>query len=357
VRRIQPVVAGAIAAIRRVPLILRRLAAAPEAAPPGLVMATALLPSLVAGLILFRLMALALLAIAVAAALGAHVAVRLLRWPRPVQPGLAAVVGVALVGPGAPLTWAAAVAVRAAGLELARTRWAAGARLQAGVLAYGLLLLASRGAPAVYVSPGGTVPAAEPIRLWLQSGAGAQWPVDAVRLYVGNVAGPVFATSLLAVAIGAAWLWYSRRLSLLVVIAFGLGALLAIQASHWPAGYQLLSGPLWFVAALVLADRLVLPSSPVGRPLLGVTAGAVALAARTRGFAIEAAPVTVAALQLLVAAVQGAGWLNRNRAETRHRLRDLRNATQAVARLRGAGRSQPELTDSPRREVGTDLHR
>src|SRR5262245_23630582 len=301
VRRIHPTVAGTIAAIRQAPLALRRLAAAPGAAPPGVVMAVALLPSLVAGLILFRLTALTLLAIAVAAALGAHVAVRLLRWPRPIQPGLAAVVGVALVGPAAPLIWAAAVAVLAAGLELA------GARLQAGVLAYGLVLLVSRGAPAVYVSPGATAPTAEPIRLWLQSGAGAQWPVDAVQLYVGNVAGPVFATSLLAVLIGAAWLWYSRRLSLLVVMAFGLGALLVIQTSHWPAGYQLLSGPLWFVAALVLADRLVLPRSPVGRPLLGVAAGAVALAARTRGLAIEAAPVTVAALQLLVAAVQGAG--------------------------------------------------
>src|SRR5262245_4560384 len=170
-------------------------------------MATALLPAIAGGLILFRLVALQMLGIAVAAAVAAHVAVRLLRWPRPVQPGLAAVVGVALVGPGAPLAWTAAVAVLAAGLELVRMRLVAGARVQAGVLAYALVLVAFRGAPAAYVIPGGTAPAAEPIRLWLQHPGAPGWPVDAITLYVGNVAGPVFATSLLAGAVGAAWLW------------------------------------------------------------------------------------------------------------------------------------------------------
>jgi hypothetical protein len=325
--------------IRHLLQALRRLAVEPETAPPGLVMATALLPPLVAGLILFRLTALEMLAIAVTAAVAAYLASRVLRWPRPAQPGLAALVGVALVGPGAPLAWAAAVAVLAAGLELARTRYLAGARLQAGILAYTLLLLASRGAPAAYVSPGDDAPMAEPIRLWLQYAGDGRWPIDPVRLYVGNVAGPVFATSLLAVAVGAAWLWYSRRLSLLVVMAFLLGALLPIQASHWPAGYQLLSGPLWFVGALVLADRRALPSSPVGRPMLGVAAGAIALAARKHGFAIEAAPVTAAALQLLVVAVQGARWLNGNRAETSARLRALRDAALALTGPRSPDRT------------------
>ncbi len=313
---------------------LRRAAVAPETAPPGLIMGVALLPPAVAGLILFRVVALEMLAVAVVAAVAAHVALRLLRWPRAAAPGLAALAGVALVGPRASLAWAAAIAVLAAGLELARARYVAGARLQAGVLAYTLLLLASRGAPAVYASPGGTEPMAEPVRFWLQSFGGGHSPIDPVRLYVGNVAGPVFATSLLAVALGAAWLWYSRRLSLLVVMAVLVGALVPIQAQHWAAGYQLLSGPLWFVAALVLADRHTLPRSPVGRPLLGVATGAIAVGARTRGFAIEAVPVTVAAMQVLAAAIQGAGWLNGNRQETWSRLRGLRDGRQALGRQR-----------------------
>jgi hypothetical protein len=309
----------------------------PESAPPELAMTMAMLPAVVAGLILFRVQAALMLAAAVAAALLAHLAVRLLRWPRPVGPGLAALVGVALVGPGASPAWAAAVALLAAGLELARGRYAPGARLQVGLLAYALVLIASRGAAASYVEPDGMGPAAEPIRYWLQ--VGGQWPVDPVRLYVGNVAGPVFATSLLAVAIGVAWLWYTRRLSILVVLTFLVGAVAAIEMTHWPPGHQLLSGPLWFVAALVLADRRTLPSSPVGRPLLGAAAGAIAIGARTRGFAIEAVPVAVAALQVLAAAIQGAGWLNGHRRETRTRLRALREGLPSPGRLRSPDRS------------------
>ncbi|HXM57168.1 MAG TPA: RnfABCDGE type electron transport complex subunit D, partial [Candidatus Dormibacteraeota bacterium] len=283
---------------------LKRLGVEPEAAPPSAVAVVALVPPVVAGVVLFRLTAVEVLGVALAAALAAHVAARLLGQPLAGTPLLPAVVGVAMVGSGAPLPWAAAVAVAAAAFELGRARFVPAARLQVGLLAYALVLLASRGGPAVYVSPAG-VPGAEPIRLWLQLAGGGQTPVDPVRLYVGNVAGPVFATSMLAVAIGAAWLWYSRRLSLLVVLMFLAGALVPILVLHWSPAYQLDSGPLWFAAALVLADRRTLPASKLGRPLVGLLAGLLALGARTRGFAIESAVVAVAGMQVLTVAVQG----------------------------------------------------
>src|SRR5207302_4187364 len=131
-----------------------------------------------------------------------------------------------------------------AGRGGARARYVAGARLRAGLIAYAVVLLASRGGPAAYLAPDGMGPAAEPIRYWLQ--VGGQWPVEPVRLYVGNVPGPVFATSLLAVAVGVDWLWYARRLSLLVVLTFLAGAAAAVELAHLPGGINLLSGPLWF---------------------------------------------------------------------------------------------------------------
>ncbi|HSR23014.1 MAG TPA: RnfABCDGE type electron transport complex subunit D, partial [Candidatus Eisenbacteria bacterium] len=198
---------------------LKRVGVEPESSPPSLVGGLALAPPVLASLLLFRLTALEVLAVAVAAGLAAHLAARLLGQPLDGSPLLPALVGTALVGSGAPLPWAAAVAVAAAAFELGRARFVPAARLQVGLLAYALVLLLSGGAPAVYQTPAG-VRMAEPIRLWLQLGGGGQAPVDPVRLYVGNVAGPVFATSMLAVAIGAAWLWYSRRLSLLVVLTF-----------------------------------------------------------------------------------------------------------------------------------------
>jgi NQR2, RnfD, RnfE family len=212
------------------------------------------------------------------------------------------------------------------------------ARLQVGILAYAVVLLLSHGGPGVYATPDGG-PTAEPIRLWLQLGGRASF--DPVRMYVGNVAGPVLATSMLAVAVGAAWLWYSRRLSLLVVLTFLAGAMVPIALLRWSAGFQLDSGPLWFAAALVLADRHTLPASGVGRPLLGFLAGAAALAVRARGLAIEASLAAVAAMQVLTVVVQGLDWVRGHREETRTRLRELRDGALALGRSSRPRPAQP----------------
>jgi NQR2/RnfD/RnfE family subunit of NADH-ubiquinone oxidoreductase len=300
-----------------------------------MVAVVALAPPVVVGILLFHLVALEMLAIALAAGLVASVVARIMGQPLPAAPLLAALVGVALVGSGALLPWVVAVAVGAASFEVARSRFVPAARVQVGLLAYALVLLVSQGAAATYVSPSGAR-ISEPIRLWLQAGDG-QAPIDPVHLYVGNVAGPVFATSMLAVAVGAAWLWYSRRLSLLIVLTFLAGAMVPIVTRSWSAGFQLDSGPLWFVVALVLADRRTLPASTIGRPLLGFLAGLVALGARARGLAIESALVTVAGMQVLAAAVQGLDWVRHNGDETRARLRELRAATLAIGRMKRPG--------------------
>jgi Na+-transporting NADH:ubiquinone oxidoreductase subunit NqrB len=312
---------------------LRLLAVEPESAMPSLVSGMALLPTVIAGVLLFRLPALEILGVAVAAAALGHLAAHRLKQPLEESLLLPAVVGVALVGARASLGWAAAVAVLAVALDLGRARFTPSTRLQVGLLAYALVLLVSRGGLAVYISPGGSAPVPEPVRLWLQYFGPGQSPIDPVKLYVGNVAGPVFATSMLAVAVGAAWLWYARRLSLLVVLTFLLGALLPVRLMGWAAGYQLDSGPLWFAAALVLADRRTLVTSGVGRPLLGFTAGLVAMSLRARGLAIESALVAVAALQTLPPALNGAAWLLSNRHDVAIRLRQIRSATLQAARL------------------------
>ncbi len=126
---------------------------------------------------------------------------------------------------------------------------------------------------------------------------------------------------MLAVAIGVAWFWYARRLSLLIVLTFLAGASVVILRQRWPAGY-LDSGPLWFAAALVLADRRTLPASTIGRPLVGFLTGIAALGVRTRGFGVEASLVAVAGMQVLTVALQGLDWVRRHRAETWARLRE-----------------------------------
>jgi NQR2, RnfD, RnfE family len=277
----------------------------------------ALAPAVLAGLLFFGLPALKMLAVALLVGGAAHLAARLGKQPLIMTPVVPALIGVALVGPGASLLWPAGIALVASGLELARARFAPGARLEFGLLTYSTLFLASKAAPGVYFNPQTSTAAPEPIHLWLQYYGAGQLPIDPVKLYVCNVPGPFFATSLLAVALGAAWLWYARRLSLLVVLTFGLGALTSVKLMGWSATYHLVSGPLWFCAALILADRRMLPSSGLGRPLLGLTAGVVVMAARVRGYAIESVPIAIAGLQLVVALVEGIGWLIPNRGRVR----------------------------------------
>jgi hypothetical protein len=285
----------------------------------------ALVPPVLFGLFFFGLPAVQMLLVALLVGGAAHAAARLGKQPLELSPVIPALIGVAFVGPGASLGWSAGIALLASLLELARARFTPGARLDVGILTYSVLFLASRGALAAYLNPRTGVAMPEPIRLWLQYYGAGQTPLDIVKLYVGNVAGPVFATSLLAVVVAAAWLWYAGRLSLLVVLMFGLGALGSIKLMGWSPGYHLVSGPLWFAAALILADRRTLPTSGLGRPLLGLAAGVVCMAARVRGYAIESVPITVAALQLVVALVEGVGWLIPNRS----RLGDAARAARA----------------------------
>ena len=300
----------------RIPDVLRRIlgplgrgAFRPASLPADLAVGLAVAPSLLAGLLLFRLAAAEMLAIGVAAGVMAHLGARLARQPLQLSPVLPAVIAVSLIGPGAPLYWVAAAAGGAALIEIARSRWLRGARIEAGLVAYSIVFLVGRGILGSYLNPGSSRPLAEPIRLWEAYFGGSVVPFDAVKLYVGNVPGPVFATSLLTVAIGAAWLWYARRLSLAVMIGFLAGAALPIWLYRWDAGFQLDSGPAWFVVALILADRGTLPKLSAARLLIGVAAGVAALALRARGEGIEALFLAAAGLQLAVAVIEGVCWL------------------------------------------------
>jgi len=279
---------------------LDRAAFKPASLPNDLITAIALVPPVAAGLIIFKVAALEMLAVALIAGIAAHLAARWM-WRgqgasnAPASPIFSAVFGVALIGAGAGLLVTGEVAALAAILELLRARYMPLIRAQAGLLAFAAIALATRGATFAYVNPNGrslTEPL-DPIATWYRYSS----PIDPIRLYVGNVPGPVFATSLLAIAIGVAWLAYARRVSLVVLLTFLLGTAAVIYTFHWDFLFQLDSGPTWFVAGLLLADRSLLPDSWVIRPVLGLAAGLFAVGLRKSGFGIQAAFFTVAALQ------------------------------------------------------------
>lgn len=314
---------------------LDRAAFKPATLPDDLVTGIALLPAVVAGLVIFRLPAAQMLAVAFAAGAAGLIASRWI-WRSQfayggASPLIAAVVGVALVGAGAGLAVTAYVAVLAVVLELLRARFMPAIRAQAGLIAYAVIALVTRGATSAFVNPANGAPFGDPINTWYQFFSPASSPVDPIRLYVGNVPGPVFATSMMAVVVGIAWLAYARRVSLVVLFGFFVGALLAIYTLHWDVLFQLDSGPTWFVAGLILADRRLLPDSWALRPTLGFAAGLFAIGLRRpphgtllAGHGLEVAFFTVAVIQAVMAVVVVVIWATSVSMERWRRTRRLR---------------------------------
>jgi hypothetical protein len=291
--------------LARAAAILDRAAFKPASLPNDLITGLALAPPVIAGLIIFKVPALEMLAIALAVGVAGHIVAQLLwrkQLPRTqTSPLIAAVFGIALVGAGAGPITSLEIASLAVVLELLRARYVPAIRAQAGLLAYAAVALITRGAPFAYIRPADGTSFPDPISVWYHYFSPTAASFDPIALYVGNVPGPVFATSLLALAIGTAWFAYARRVSLVVLVTFLLGALVPIFAFHWDFIFQLDSGPTWFAAALLLADRRLLPGSWTIRPVLGFGAGLLAVGLRRNGYGIEVAFITVAGVQAVMA--------------------------------------------------------
>ncbi len=320
---------------------LDRVAFSPDTLPDDLVIGLALTPTVIAGLIFFKLAALEMLVVALFFGAAAQLVCRFLfrkYIPKPeASPVIAALIGVALVGPGATLLISVEVALLAVILEGLRARYTPAVHAQPGLIAYALVAIATRGAPFVYVNPANGKPFADPIAIWAKFFGPGAAPIDPIRLYVGNVPGPVFATSVMAVLIGVAWLAYAKRLSPVVTLGFLLGAIVPAAIYHWDFLFQLDSGPLWFVGALVLSDRRLLPGSWAMRPIIGFTAGLLSLGLRSRGYGVEAAIFVVAALQALIGLVVVLVWTISGTSKRRERGRLLRKRDE---QLRATNRTE-----------------
>jgi Na+-translocating ferredoxin:NAD+ oxidoreductase RnfD subunit len=215
------------------------------------------------------------------------------------------------------------VALLASVLEVLRSAYWPRARIHTGVLAYSLVYIGTGGAVAAYARPGTEQLFPEPIAQWSQFYGGATHFLEPITLYVGNVAGPVFATSLLAVVIGLAWLWYARRLSVLAAISFLVAGGVMAAALNYDPLFQLDSGPTWFVVGYALCDRRMLPGHPLGRPLMAVAVGIIGVGLRAAHLYIEALFITVAVVELVYSVL--VLLVERGVALVRHRLSGRRS--------------------------------
>ena len=279
--------------------VLDRAFFRPDSLHPDLVLSLALAGPVAAGLILFRQPAFEFLGVALVIGGAVHAAARLLRIKLETSPVLVALVGVALCGPLSPPIWPTLIALGASVLEVLRSYYWPRARVHTGVLAYAIAYLAAGGAMAAYQRPGSSRIFPEPVAQWSQFYGGATHFIEPITLYVGNVAGPVFATSLLAVVVGLAWLWYARRLSLLAATSFLTAGVVMAAALGYDPLFQLDSGPAWFVVGFALCDRRLLPEQPLARPVMAAAVGAIAIGLRATHYYIEVLFLAVAAIEVV----------------------------------------------------------
>src|SRR5256884_5449442 len=143
---------------------LDRAAFKPATLPDDLVTAIALIPPIAAGLIIFKLPAMQMLAIAAAAGTLGLIAARVFMRGQSRHPGisvlLAPLFGVSLVGTGASFIVTIEVAVLAVVVDFLRAQYMPALRAQAGLLAYAVIALVTRGGTSAYVNPasGGAFP-------------------------------------------------------------------------------------------------------------------------------------------------------------------------------------------------------
>jgi Na+-translocating ferredoxin:NAD+ oxidoreductase subunit D len=244
-------------ALRGVPQLLL---VQPEQLGYDLAYALALLPLVIAGIVFFLQDAILLFALSFLAGIVCLLALQLARltfglpaWIgfRATHPLVASILIACFFSPRTP-AWVAALMVIL--FIVADTfLWPQLQRvmLHPALIVFGVLFVIQRQLGIGFVNPFDGRHLDDPLLLWYK----LQIVIDPVKLYVGNVPGPIGVTSAGAVLLGVTYLWYTRKISLGVVVGFLCGVAAVAVALRSDLGFQLASGPSLFLAGYVAADR------------------------------------------------------------------------------------------------------
>jgi len=232
----------------------------PEQLNYDLAYALALLPLVIAGILFFLQDALLLFAISFLAGIVCLLALQLARltfglpaWIgfKATHPLVASVLVACFFPPRTPAWVAATMVILFIVIDIVIWPQLQRVMLHPALIVFGILFLIQRQLGFGYVNPFDGRHLDDPLTLWYK----LQLVIDPVKLYVGNVPGPIGVTSAGAVLVGVTYLWYTRKISLGIVAGFlcGIAALALVIRSD--LGFQLASGPSLFLAGYVAADR------------------------------------------------------------------------------------------------------
>ena len=155
-------------------------------------------------------------------------------------------------------------------------------------------------AGAGFLAPFQLRPQLDPIALWTRF----QLELDPARLYAGNVAGPLGATSFGLAGIGFLALAFLRRASWAFLAAFYAPIALAVSVTHSSLPVYLVSGSAVVWAGIVAGETRRLPLGAVWRAGAGAAAGGFAAYLLLRGGGPESYGFGVIAVAALVSLFQ-----------------------------------------------------
>jgi hypothetical protein len=151
-----------------------------------------------------------------------------------------------------------------------------------------------------YVGPFQLRPMLDPIALWTKF----QLEIDPLRLYTGNVAGPLGATSMGLAMIGFVVLAYVKKASWAFLVSFFVPIALAVAATRQSLSTYLVSGAAVVFAGLVAAETRKLPPTIWWKIGAGLAAGLLSAALLLRGAGYEAYGAGVLVALMLVSLFQ-----------------------------------------------------
>jgi electron transport complex protein RnfD len=151
--------------------------------------------------------------------------------------------------------------------------------VQPALLVFAFLFLVEGQLRIPYVNAFDLRPLDDPLTLWYRFHA----MVDPIKMYVGNVPGPMGATSMGAVLLGVVYLWYCRKISLSLLLGFYAGLAAGALAYSSDVAFQLSSGPTLYIAGFLAADRRRMVLSDRLCAAIGVFAGGLTMVLRAFG--------------------------------------------------------------------------
>ncbi|MFY9615131.1 MAG: hypothetical protein WAT58_06990, partial [Candidatus Dormiibacterota bacterium] len=221
-------------------------------------------------------------------------------WPGASR-GLATALLVAcLCPPGLPHALVAALSALAVLSEGVQRRLGAPVALNGVLIAAGIAWLWWARTDMTLVAPITMRPQDEPIMLWTQF----QLQIDPLRLYAGNVAGPIGATSFGLATVGVLVLGYARRVSWLYLAGFLVAPVVALSVNHQPLEVYLLCGEGVVLVGIVGAEVGRLPQAWHFRLAVGLLGGAITAVLFVRGMGAVAYGIGALGAAVVLTALQ-----------------------------------------------------